>query len=507
MRRIASFFPQHKEKRSEGASALRRLLLRTMEAEEEDEGEEERERGVKSEMVVVSPPFAASEDSSSKSREQQQQQREETKPFERIEWPRPNKTKQPGDILYWPRTDQPIAYTHWAVYIGRRKPMGNKFVENESFPEAVVHLWGAADAKDRSMSKDAAVIYSELSEVNCEKDAPRPFDGNYKYDSLYTPMRPSQILHRTFVALEHKFYENEFGGYSVTLNNCEHFATWARYGFQHSSQVGDVLTTGLSALGTFMMGPPGLALGYIAGNLVQDETRKARRHKNNQLDEAIRSSYRNEKKQMKPGITAGDKEGESSTIYEILDEEATHDFSDEKEVDWTVDCLLDYVETSNVQFSQEKHDNYEQHDKHRDDNRPFRVSLKAADENSALYKDRNSSAGQTNIIDVDSRGEVRLGGKAQPKPETDLKELAKDLGKIGKEVGKGMLSMLGWVAHEALEGAKKRQEARVKREKEALEKLEKLKLPSSSSAPAAPSNTTNDENNQPSASNSNEDRF
>ena len=189
--------------------------------------------------------------------------------------------------------------------------MGNKFVENESFPEAVVHLWGAADAKDRSMSKDAAVIYSELSEVNCEKDAPRPFCGNYKFDSLYTPMRPSQILHRTFVALEHKFYENEFGGYSVTLNNCEHFATWARYGFQHSSQVGDVLTTGLSALGTFMMGPPGLALGYIAGNLVQDETRKARRHKNNRLDEAIRSSYRNEKKQMKPGTTAEDKEGEA----------------------------------------------------------------------------------------------------------------------------------------------------------------------------------------------------
>ena len=503
---MSSFFPQHKEKRSEGASALRRLLLRTMEAEEEDEGEEERERGVKSEMVVVSPPFAASEDSSSKSREEQQRQREETKPFERIEWPRPNKTKQPGDILFWPRTDQPIAYTHWAVYIGRRKPMGNKFVENESFPEAVVHLWGAADAKDRSMSKDAAVIYSELSEVNCEKDAPRPFCGNYKYDSLYTPMRPSQILHRTFVALEHKFYENEFGGYSVTLNNCEHFATWARYGFQHSSQVGDVLTAGLSALGA-LGGPLGLAFGYIAGKLVQDEYRKTGRHKNNQLDEAIRSSYRNEEKQMKLGTTAKDKEGEFSTIYEILDEEATHDFSDEKEVDWTVDCLLDYVETSNVQFSQEKHDKYEQHDKHRDDNRPFRVSLKAADENSALYKDRKSSAGQTNIIDVDSRGEVRLGGKAQPKPETDLKELAKDLGKIGKEVGKGMLSMLGSVANDLAEAAKKRQEARVKREKEALEKLEKLKLPSSSSAPAAPSNTANDENNQPSASNSNEDRF
>ena len=77
-------------------------------------------------------------------------------------------------------------------------------------------------------------------------------------------------------------------------------------------------------------GPSGISVGvHRMGNLVQDETRKARRHKNNQLDEAIRSSYRNEKKEMKPGITAEDEEGESSTIYEILDEEATHDFSDE----------------------------------------------------------------------------------------------------------------------------------------------------------------------------------
>jgi len=448
----------------------------------DDEDDEENDRSKR--MVVT------------RGEEAQREQKKETKTFERVEWPRPNKRKQPGDILFWPRTDQPIAYTHWAVYIGRRKPVGNKFVEDESFPEAVVHLWGAADAKDRSMSNDAVVIYSELSEVNCEKDAPRPFCGNYKYDSLYTPMRPSQILHRAFVALQHKFYEKEFGGYSVIGNNCEHFATWARYGFQHSSQVGDVLTTGLSAIGTFMMGPPGTALGYIAGNLVQEETRKARRHKNNRLDEAIQSSYREfhlNSSSKNTGTTAGDEQGESSSIYEILDEESTHDFSDEKEVDWTVDCLIDYVETSNVQFSQEKHDKYEQDENQRfEKTRSFRISLKAADENSALYKDRTSGSGQTNIIDVDSRGEVRLGGRAQPKPESDLKELARDLGNIGKEVGKGMLSMLGWVANEALEAAKKRQEAREKREKEAREKLENLKVPGSSPSPK------NDENDEPS---------
>jgi len=245
-----------------------------------------------------------------------------------------------------------------------------------------------------------------------------------------------------------------------------------------------------------MMGPPGTALGYIAGNLVQEETRKARRHKNNRLDEAIQSSYREfhlNSSSKNTGTTAGDEQGESSSIYEILDEESTHDFSDEKEVDWTIDCLIDYVETSNVQFSQEKHDKYEQDENQKfEKTRSFRISLKAADENSALYKDRTSGSGQTNIIDVDSRGEVRLGGQAQPKPEGDLKELARDLGNIGKEVGKGMLSMLGWVANEALEAAKKRQEAREKREKEAREKLENLKVPGSSPSPK------NNENDEPS---------
>ena len=471
-------------------------------AETMEEEEEEEKHGAMMQLSQMSSfePSVSSVASKSSLRQK------ETKTHEWIEWPRPNKTKRAGDILFWPRNNmKPITYTHWAVYIGRRKPVGNTFVENDNFPEAVVHLWGAADAEDRSMSHDAVVIYSELSEVNCEKDAPRPFCGNYKYDSMYTPMRPSQILHRAFVALEHKFYENEFGGYSVVHNNCEHFATWARYGFQHSAQIGDAFTEVLPAALGLLGGPPGLALGVMANKMLQEGTMKARRHKNNRLDETIKSSYREfhlnnssgkkddnaAEKEKKKTKTREEEGKEEATIYEILDEESTHDFSDEKEVDWTVDCLIDYVETSNVQFSQEKHDKYEKHDKHIDDDRPFRVTLKAADENSALYKDRMSGSGQTNVVDIDSRGEIRLGGPASSKPESDLKELAKDLGKIGKEVGKGMLSMLGWAAHEALEAAKKRREAKEKREKEALEKLESLKVPSS-----LPST---DENNQPRA--------
>ena len=74
----------------------------------------------------------------------------------------------------------------------------------------------------------------------------------------------------------------------------------------------------------------------------------------------------------------------------------------------------------------------------------------------------------TSILEVKSDSVVR-----QFQTRSDLKELAKDLGNIGKEVGKGMLSMLGW-PHRT-----RRLPLRRKREekKEALKKLESLKVP------------------------------
>ena len=74
-------------------------------------------------------------------------------------WPAFGKEKVPGDILFWPRDDQkvlgiPIKFTHWAVYVGRRRLaschtrwMLNTCEETgDELPESVVHLWGAADS-------------------------------------------------------------------------------------------------------------------------------------------------------------------------------------------------------------------------------------------------------------------------------------------------------------------------------------------------------------------------
>ena len=149
-------------------------------------------------------------------------------------WPAFGKPRVPGDILFWPRDDQrvlgiSIKFTHWAVYVGRRKlaPCKTRWMHNvcestgETLPEAVVHLWGEADSATRDTSSDAVVVLTPLSDLGGVA-----YDGNLEYDHGHTPRRPPQILHRVLVSLgSKKLYENRFGKYHVVGNNCEHFST------------------------------------------------------------------------------------------------------------------------------------------------------------------------------------------------------------------------------------------------------------------------------------------
>jgi hypothetical protein len=64
---------------------------------------------------------------------------------------------------------------------------------------------------------------------------------------------------------DQKVYESRFGGYHVLGNNCEHFCTWARYGFQQSDQVGFGLTAAVAGLGLLLGGPPGAMMGGMLG--------------------------------------------------------------------------------------------------------------------------------------------------------------------------------------------------------------------------------------------------
>ena len=60
-------------------------------------------------------------------------------------------------------------------------------------------------------------------------------------------------------------------------NNCEHFCTWARYGFQQSDQVGFGLTAAVAGLGLLLGGPPGAMMGGMLGDRLTKEVRSVRR--------------------------------------------------------------------------------------------------------------------------------------------------------------------------------------------------------------------------------------
>lgn len=103
-----------------------------------------------------------------------------------------------GKALY---VDKGI-YKHFGVGIG----------ENQ-----VIHFSG----QDKS---SARIVLSSLIEFS---------DGNIIYQSIGTPsFSESTIISRAYS----KLGEN-FGGYDLLNNNCEHFARWCVFGVSSSSQV------------------------------------------------------------------------------------------------------------------------------------------------------------------------------------------------------------------------------------------------------------------------------
>ena len=240
-------------------------------------------------------------------------------------WPAFGKPRVPGDILFWPRDDQrvlgiPIKFTHWAVYVGRRKlaPCRTRWMvgvcetTGDVIPESVVHLWGAADSAARDTSADAVVVRNRLSELGGA-----PYDGNLAYDDAHTPRRPDQILFRVLVSLGvQKTYETRFGKYHVLGNNCEHFVTWCRYGVNRSDQIGDRLRFIGAGLGAVGLGAPGAIIGGYAAN------------------ELIRSTY---KTRLDETALLEKELFENTNGCEFADDDA--------ETEWVVECLIRSTET------------------------------------------------------------------------------------------------------------------------------------------------------------------
>ncbi|OUS47081.1 hypothetical protein BE221DRAFT_73344 [Ostreococcus tauri] len=166
-------------------------------------------------------------------------------------WPRPGRGRRPGDVIFWHRRAQEFfdaAFTHWAVYVGRVGVWDERLGtwrwtcagdSHEMCVECVVHLWGAPegseDGVNRDMDENAACVLTPLEDVGVD-----PRCGNAKYDAERAPLRIGEIMDRCRLAVDQGFYEGRYGGYCVRSNNCEHFATWARYGARMSLQIENV---------------------------------------------------------------------------------------------------------------------------------------------------------------------------------------------------------------------------------------------------------------------------
>uniref|UniRef100_UPI004038A5A1 phospholipase A and acyltransferase 2-like n=1 Tax=Callospermophilus lateralis TaxID=76772 RepID=UPI004038A5A1 len=122
---------------------------------------------------------------------------------------------EPGDLIEIFRG----AFEHWAVYVG------------EGY---VVHLTSPSEAEGPSVSGlgsvlgNRAIVKKELLSVVAGVDTYRV---NNKNDGKYEPLPPDEIVQQAEKMV------GKYVPFSVTNNNCEHFANKLRYGVSRSDQV------------------------------------------------------------------------------------------------------------------------------------------------------------------------------------------------------------------------------------------------------------------------------
>uniref|UniRef100_UPI000E55CC89 HRAS-like suppressor 2 n=1 Tax=Urocitellus parryii TaxID=9999 RepID=UPI000E55CC89 len=110
------------------------------------------------------------------------------------------------------------AFEHWAVYVGKGY---------------VVHLISPSEVEGPSVSffssvvGNRAIVKKELLSVVAGGDT---YWVNNKNDNKYEPLPPSEIVQQAEKMV------GKYVPYSLTNNNCEHFANKLHYGVSFSNQ-------------------------------------------------------------------------------------------------------------------------------------------------------------------------------------------------------------------------------------------------------------------------------
>lgn len=140
--------------------------------------------------------------------------------------PNPNQRRvEEGDLLEIDRG----TYKHWAVYIGNNEVVhvsgiGGRVASNSghSFSVSGV-LFNKAEVKRENVFD---VLGTSKCKVNNSKD-----NGNKCFD-------PKEVVKRALRMLGPL-------NYNILWSNCEHFASWCRYGKAISQQADNLLTAGM----------------------------------------------------------------------------------------------------------------------------------------------------------------------------------------------------------------------------------------------------------------------
>ncbi|XP_018420767.1 PREDICTED: HRAS-like suppressor 2 [Nanorana parkeri] len=150
---------------------------------------------------------------------------------------------KPGDLIEFMRD----FYQHWGVYVGGGY---------------VVHLtdqdgWSSISS---ALGETAVVRKDRLETVayGCN------YKVNNKYDSKHSPFPSRKIVNAALGEVGKKM------NYSLTSSNCEHFATFLRYGIEFSDQVDTAKTYAAGGAAIFAVG----ALAAIVVSAMRNNRQK-----------------------------------------------------------------------------------------------------------------------------------------------------------------------------------------------------------------------------------------